>query len=89
MSDTHWGFGDPKINPDFAGTLKKAVAAVNALDQQPDFVVFTGDLTHTTDDPKIRRTRLAPRTAPGSQARCRYLKKSISASLFTRQFLYM
>jgi len=58
LSDTHWGFGDPKINPDFAGTLKKAVAAVNALDQQPDFVVFTGDLTHTTDDPKLRRTRL-------------------------------
>jgi hypothetical protein len=58
LSDTHWGFGDPKINPDSAGTLKKAVAAVNALDQQPDFVVFTGDLTHTTDDPKVRRARL-------------------------------
>ena len=58
LSDTHWGFGDPKINPDSAGTLKKAVVAVNALDQQPDFVVFTGDLTHTTDDPKVRRSRL-------------------------------
>jgi hypothetical protein len=58
LSDTHWGFGDAKINPDSAGTLKKAVAAVNALDQQPEFVVFTGDLTHTTDDPKLRRARL-------------------------------
>ena len=39
--------------------LKKAVAAVNSLDKQPDFVVFTGDLTHTTDDPKARRGRMA------------------------------
>jgi len=39
--------------------LKKAIAAVNALDEQPDFVVFTGDLTQTTDDRKIRRDRMA------------------------------
>src|SRR5208337_5067134 len=25
LSDTHWGFNNPKINPDFAGTLKKAI----------------------------------------------------------------
>jgi 3',5'-cyclic AMP phosphodiesterase CpdA len=59
LSDTHWGFGDARINPDAGGTLKKAVAAVNALDEQPDFVVFTGDLTHTTDDAQERRKRLA------------------------------
>lgn len=59
LSDTHWGFDGPKANPDPQGTLKKAVEAVNSLDQQPDFVVFTGDLTHTTDDPKVRRTRMA------------------------------
>src|SRR3954471_4165417 len=58
LSDTHWGFqGAP--NPDAAGTLPKAIAAVNALDPQPDFIVFTGDLTHTTDDPAERRKRLA------------------------------
>jgi len=58
LSDTHWGFqGAP--NPDAAGTLPKAIAAVNALEPQPDFVVFTGDLTHTTDDPAERRRRLA------------------------------
>ena len=58
LSDTHWGFkGAP--NPDAAGTLPKAIAAVNALDPQPDFIVFTGDLTHTTDDPAERRARLA------------------------------
>jgi Icc-related predicted phosphoesterase len=59
LSDTHWGFGDPKINPDYAGTLKKAIAAVNSLKTQPDFVVFTGDISHTTDDPKERRKRMA------------------------------
>ena len=57
LSDTHWGFSGPP-NPDATGTLAKAVASVNALDQQPDFIVFTGDLTHTTDDPQERRTRL-------------------------------
>jgi 3',5'-cyclic AMP phosphodiesterase CpdA len=58
LSDSHWGFQGPEINPDAGGTLKKAVAAVNGLAIQPDFVVFTGDLTHTTDDPKVRRQRL-------------------------------
>jgi Icc-related predicted phosphoesterase/plastocyanin len=58
LSDTHWGFDNPAINPDFAGTLKKTIAGVNALAQQPDFVVFTGDLTHTTDDGDIRRKRM-------------------------------
>jgi len=58
LSDTHWGFNNPAINPDFAGTLKKAIAQVNALTQQPDFIVFTGDLTHTTDDDNERRKRM-------------------------------
>jgi hypothetical protein len=58
LSDTHWGFSGPQVNPDAGGTLQKAVAAVNALRQRPDFVVFTGDLTHTTDDPVERRRRL-------------------------------
>jgi len=58
LSDTHWGFNGPAVNPDARGTLPKAIAAVNALDPQPDFIVFTGDLTHTTDDPKARRERM-------------------------------
>ncbi len=59
MSDTHWGFSGPAVNPDATVTLEKAVATVNSLAQQPDFIVFTGDLTHTTDDPQERRARLA------------------------------
>ncbi len=58
LSDSHWGFeGAP--NPDARGTLPKAVAAVNALAEKPDFIIFTGDLTHTTDDPRERRKRMA------------------------------
>jgi 3',5'-cyclic AMP phosphodiesterase CpdA len=59
MSDTHWGFSNPAVNPDFAGTLKKAIASVNGLRPQPDFVVFTGDLSHVTDDPNERKKRLS------------------------------
>ena len=58
LSDAHWGFDGPAINPDSRGTLEKAVAAVNALDEAPDFVVFTGDLTHTTDDGHERSERM-------------------------------
>jgi 3',5'-cyclic AMP phosphodiesterase CpdA len=57
FSDTHWGFSGPP-NPDAAHTLEKAVATVNGLAQQPDFIVFTGDLTHTTEDGKERRARM-------------------------------
>ena len=59
LSDTHWGFTGPAINPDATGTLKKAVEAVNNLKIQPDFIMFTGDLTHTTDDDKERKKRLS------------------------------
>ena len=58
LSDTHWGFAGPP-NPDARGTLPKAIASVNELEQQPDFIMFTGDLTHTTDSPVERRKRMA------------------------------
>jgi hypothetical protein len=60
LSDTHWGYKGP-ANPDAALTLGQTVALVNSApaDARPDFIVFTGDLTHTTDDPKERRARLA------------------------------
>jgi len=57
LSDVHWGFKGPP-NPDASGTLPKAIAAVNALPVQPEFIVFTGDLTHTTDNPDERRRRM-------------------------------
>ena len=45
ISDSHLGFArDP--NRDVAGTLKQAVAKINALPELPAFVLHTGDLTH-------------------------------------------
>jgi plastocyanin/predicted phosphodiesterase len=57
LSDTHWGFKGPP-NPEADVTLKKTVATINAAAHKPDFIVFTGDLTHTTDDPAVRRARM-------------------------------
>ena len=57
FSDTHWGYSGA-ANPDAEHTLEKAVATVNGLVRQPDFIVFTGDLTHTTEDPRQRRERM-------------------------------
>ena len=45
ISDSHIGF-KKEANPDVSGTLERAVAEINAMPQQPDFVVHTGDITH-------------------------------------------
>jgi len=73
LSDPHWGFEGPE-NPDSAGTLKKAVAAVNSLKQPPDFIVFTGDLTHTTEDGGVRRKRLGEFRAIASDLKVKDVK---------------
>jgi hypothetical protein len=57
LSDTHWGYAGVS-NPEADVTLPKAVATVNGLAATPDFIVFTGDLTHTTDDAAVRRRRM-------------------------------
>jgi 3',5'-cyclic AMP phosphodiesterase CpdA len=58
LSDTHWGYTGA-ANPESARTLPLAIERVLALPAKPDFIVFTGDLTHTTDDGALRRKRLA------------------------------
>lgn len=45
ISDSHIGF-KKDANPDVSGTLERAVAEINAMPQQPDFVIHTGDITH-------------------------------------------
>jgi len=57
LSDTHWGYSGVS-NPEADVTLHKAVETVNAVSARPDFIVFTGDLTHTTDDGAVRRKRM-------------------------------
>ena len=57
LSDTHWGYSGVS-NPEADVTLPRAIETINAVDAQPDFIVFTGDLTHTTDDAAVRRKRM-------------------------------
>jgi len=49
LSDTHVGFNGP---PDPLGTkaFERAVDMINGLKTQPDLILFTGDLTHDSDD---------------------------------------
>ncbi len=46
-SDSHIGFNKP-ANPDVTGTLQSAVNKINALSDQPEFIIHTGDLTHSS-----------------------------------------
>jgi Icc protein len=45
ISDSHIGYSGP-ANEDVRGTLQRAVTAVNAMPNQPAFVIHTGDVTH-------------------------------------------
>ena len=57
LSDPHWGYSGVS-NPEADVTLPKAVSTINGVAARPDFIVFTGDLTHNTDDAGIRRRRM-------------------------------
>jgi Icc protein len=48
ISDSHIGFSK-EANKDVLGTLKEAVAKINALPATPDFLLHTGDLTHLSE----------------------------------------
>jgi calcineurin-like phosphoesterase family protein len=58
LSDTHVGFTGA---PDPLGTaaFERAVDMINALTPQPDLVLFTGDLTHDSDDAAEHAKRFA------------------------------
>ncbi len=73
LSDTHWGFKGA-ANPEAALELPRAIELVNALDPQPDFIVFTGDLTHTTDDDAERRKRMTTFLEHAKRLRCKDVK---------------
>jgi len=55
ISDTHVGFEGPLGTSAF----EKAVETVNGLPQAPDLVLFTGDLTHDSEKPGERATRMS------------------------------
>src|SRR5436305_9051376 len=45
ISDSHIGFNKP-ANPDVGATLKATIDKINALPEQPEFIIHTGDLSH-------------------------------------------
>ncbi len=47
ISDSHIGFNKP-ANPDVVGTLQATVEKINALERAPEFIIHTGDLSHTS-----------------------------------------
>jgi 3',5'-cyclic AMP phosphodiesterase CpdA len=47
ISDSHIGFNKP-ANPNVIGTLQATIDKINALPQEPDFIIHTGDLSHTS-----------------------------------------
>jgi 3',5'-cyclic AMP phosphodiesterase CpdA len=57
LSDAHVGFNGP---PDPLGTkaFERAVEMVNALPRRPELVLFTGDLTHDTEDKDVHAARM-------------------------------
>src|ERR1700745_4227610 len=57
LSDAHVGFNGP---PDPLGSkaFERAVEMINALPQPPDLVLFTGDLTHDTEDRDVHVQRM-------------------------------
>jgi 3',5'-cyclic AMP phosphodiesterase CpdA len=57
LSDSHVGFNGP---PDPLGTkaFERAVDLINGLPQRPDLILFTGDLTHDTEDRDVHVQRM-------------------------------
>src|SRR6202158_199790 len=57
LSDTHVGFNGP---PDPLGTLafERAVEMINGLRERPELVLFTGDLTHDSENPGEHADRM-------------------------------
>ena len=56
ISDTHIGFRK-EANPDVVGSLRRAIADINALPQAPAFVVHTGDVSHLSKPEEFGQAR--------------------------------
>jgi len=73
LSDAHVGFQGPP-NPTGTRAFERAVAAINRLPEPPDFVLFTGDLTHDADErpERLARMREFQRIAAGLRVKERH-----------------
>ena len=56
ISDTHIGF-NKAANPDTVGSLRHAIAYINAMPQAPAFVVHTGDVSHLSKPEEFGKAR--------------------------------
>ena len=57
LSDSHVGFQGPP-DPLGTGAFERAVEMVNALPHRPDLILFTGDLSHDSEDKDIHSKRM-------------------------------
>src|SRR5579871_1334682 len=57
LSDPHVGFEGPP-NPLGTKAFETAVEMINGLPQQPELVIFTGDLTHDSEDKDVHSKRM-------------------------------
>jgi hypothetical protein len=57
LSDTHVGFSGPP-NPNGTRAFERAVELVNGLRPAPELILFTGDLTHDTEEPGEHKARM-------------------------------
>jgi hypothetical protein len=57
LSDPHVGVGAP-LNPGGTAAFERAVEVVNRLPEPPDLILFTGDLTHDSEEPGERARRM-------------------------------
>src|SRR5258708_39665213 len=64
LSDTHWGFNGPVVNPDAGGTLPKAVAAETSRGVEAGLLAFPGDPPPHTGATQASRRRPAAVCAP-------------------------
>ena len=67
ISDTHIGFRK-EANPDVVGSLRHAIADINALPQAPAFVVHTGDVSHLSKPEEFGSAREILRELLGTMA---------------------
>jgi Icc protein len=66
ISDSHIGFNkDP--NHDVTKTLQEAVDKINALEEQPAFVIHTGDITHLAEAAQFDTAAQILKSARASQ----------------------
>ncbi len=57
LSDAHVGFSGPP-NPNGTQAFERAIETINNIIEQPDLILFTGDLTHESETPGEHAKRM-------------------------------